>query len=64
MATKIRIRYNQVPYLTQDTTWEMTKTQLNITNESLDDATIHPDANNQMGDLVKIADNASKFNLM
>ena len=27
-------RYNQVPHLTQDTTWESDKTQLNITSES------------------------------
>ena len=27
-------RYNQVPRLTQDTTWESDKTQLNITDES------------------------------
>ena len=33
-ATKIRNRYNQVPHLTQDTTWESDKTQLNITNKS------------------------------
>ena len=31
---KIRKRHNQVPHLTQDTTWESDKTQLNITNES------------------------------
>ena len=33
-AAKIRNRYNQVPHLTQDTTWESEKTQLNITNKS------------------------------
>ena len=33
-ATKIRNRYNQVPHVTQDTTWESDKTQLNITNKS------------------------------
>ena len=33
-AAKIRNRYNQVPHLTQDTTWEVTKTQLNTTNKS------------------------------
>ena len=33
-AAKIRSRYNQVPHLTQDTTWESDKTQLNITNKS------------------------------
>ena len=32
-AAKIRNRYNQVPHLTRDTTWESDKTQLNITNE-------------------------------
>ena len=31
---KIRNRSNQVPQLTQDTTLKVTKTQLNITNES------------------------------
>ena len=34
MTAKIRKRYNQVPHLTQDTTWESDKTQLNITNKS------------------------------
>ena len=33
-AEKIRNRYNQVPQLTQDTTWESDKNQLNITNKS------------------------------
>ena len=33
-AAKIRNRYNQVPHLTKDTTWESDKTQLNITNKS------------------------------
>ena len=33
-AAKTRNRYNQVPYLTQDTTWESDKIQLNITNKS------------------------------
>ena len=33
-AAKIRNRYNQVPHLTQDTTWESVKTQLNITIKS------------------------------
>ena len=32
-VAKIRDRYNQVPHLTQDTTWESDKTQLNITNK-------------------------------
>ena len=27
---KIRKRYNQVPYLTQDTTWESNKNTINI----------------------------------
>ena len=27
-------RYNQVPHLTQDTTWKSDKKQLNITNKS------------------------------
>ena len=31
---KISNRYNQVPHLTQNTTWESDKTQLNISNES------------------------------
>ena len=30
----IRNRYNQVPHLTQDITWEVTRTQFNTTNES------------------------------
>ena len=30
----IRKRYNQVPNLTQDTTWESNKTTINITNKS------------------------------
>ena len=29
-----RIQYKQVPHLTQDTTWESDKTQLNIINRS------------------------------
>ena len=33
-AAKIGNRYNQVPHLTEDTTWESYKTQLNITNKS------------------------------
>ena len=33
-TTKIRNRYNQVKHLTQDTTCESDKTQLNIKNES------------------------------
>ena len=31
---EIRSRYNQVLHLTQDTTWESDKTQVNITNKS------------------------------
>ena len=31
---KIGNRYNQVPHLTQDTTWESNKTAINITNKS------------------------------
>ena len=31
---KIRKRYNQVPRLTQDTTWESNKNTINITNKS------------------------------
>ena len=31
---KIMNRYNQVPLLTQDTTWESNKTTINITNKS------------------------------
>ena len=30
---KIRNQYNQVAHLTQDTTWESDKTQLNITHK-------------------------------
>ena len=33
-AAKIRIRYNQIPHLTQDTTWESDETQFYITNKS------------------------------
>ena len=33
-AAKIRNRYNQVPHLTQDTTWESDKTHLNTTHKS------------------------------
>ena len=33
-AAKIRKRYNQVPHLTQDTTWESKKNAINITNKS------------------------------
>ena len=33
-TAKIRKRYNQVPHLTQDTTWESNKNILNITNKS------------------------------
>ena len=32
--TNIRKRYNQVPHLTQDTTWESNKSTINITNKS------------------------------
>ena len=32
-VAKIRNRYDQVPHLTQDTTWESDKTQLNITKK-------------------------------
>ena len=31
---KIRNRYNQVPHLTQDITWESNKTTINITNKN------------------------------
>ena len=31
---KIRKRYNQVPQLNQDTTWESNKNTINITNKS------------------------------
>ena len=31
---KIRDQYNQVPYLTQDTTWESNKNTIKITNKS------------------------------
>ena len=31
----IRKRYNQVPHLTKDTTWESNKNTVNITNKSL-----------------------------
>ena len=32
-TTKIRKQYNQVPHLTQDTTWESNKNTINITNK-------------------------------
>ena len=35
---KIRNRYNQVPHLTRDTTWESDKTQFSITNKSQEDS--------------------------
>ena len=33
-AAKVRNQYSQVPHLIQDTTQEVTKTQLNMTNKS------------------------------
>ena len=33
-TAKIRERYNQVPHLTQDTSWESNKNTINITNKS------------------------------
>ena len=33
-TAKIRKRYNQVPHLTQDTTWESNKNTINVTNKS------------------------------
>ena len=33
-TTKIRKRYNQIPHLTQYTTWESNKNTINITNKS------------------------------
>ena len=33
-TAKIRKRYNQVPHLTLDTTWESNKNTINITNKS------------------------------
>ena len=33
-TAKIRERFNQVPHLTQDTTWESNKNTINITNKS------------------------------
>ena len=35
-SAKIRKRYNQVPHLTQHTTWESNKNTINITNKSQD----------------------------
>ena len=35
-TAKIRKRYNQLPHLTQDTTWESIKNTINITNKSQD----------------------------
>ena len=37
-GTKIRNRYNQVPHLTQDTTWESDKSTKNITNVGEEDS--------------------------
>ena len=34
MTAKIRKRYNKIPHLTQDTTWESNKNTINITNKS------------------------------
>ena len=31
---KIRKRYNQLPHMTQDTTWESNKSTINIANKS------------------------------
>ena len=33
-GAKIRNRYNQVPHLTKDTNWKVTKSQLDTTNDS------------------------------
>ena len=33
-GAKIKNRYSQVPYLTQDTNWKVTNSQLDTTNES------------------------------
>ena len=33
-TASVRNQYNQVPHLTQDTTWERDKSQLDITNKS------------------------------
>ena len=33
-GAKIRNRYNQVPHLTQDTNWKVTKSKLDTTNKS------------------------------
>ena len=35
-TSMIRKEYNQVPHLTQDTTWESNRTTINITNKSQD----------------------------
>ena len=40
-VAKTRNQYNQVPHLTQDTTWESENTQLNTTNESQEVSPIH-----------------------
>ena len=39
MVVKIRKRYNQVPHLTQDTTWESSKNTINTT-KSQEDSTL------------------------
>ena len=33
-TAKIKNRYNQVPHLTQDTTWKVTKNTISVTNKS------------------------------
>ena len=35
-GANVRNQYNQVPHLTQDTTWESNKNTINITNKSLE----------------------------
>ena len=42
-AAKIRNQYNQVRPLTQNTTWVVTKTQLNITNKGQEVSPFHED---------------------
>ena len=35
-TAEIRKRYNQIPHLTQETTWESSNNKINITNKSLE----------------------------
>ena len=43
-TAKTRKQYNQVPHMTQDTTWESNKNTINITNKS-QEASLFPAGN-------------------